>query len=252
MNDPRFDMWLAALERRHLADLQFGEVTRALRALSSNYVERRERLASRSALDTAGKRAAYALYYGPLHALTVNAIVEWLQADRQSFPVLLDLGCGSGAAGVAWAVRLPTPPAIVGVDSLPWSLQEAEFTYRTWGVDGGTRRLDAARAILPRSGDAVLAAWFLNELSDEAREIVRNRLLRGVSLGTAVLIVEPIATRVSPWWDDWTRAFEKVGGRADEWRFDVELPDLVKRLGAAAGLRNDQLKARSIYVGRSR
>ena len=32
----------AALEERHLANLRFSEVTRALRALSSAYVERRE------------------------------------------------------------------------------------------------------------------------------------------------------------------------------------------------------------------
>src|SRR5262245_58859924 len=35
--------WLAALETRHLANLRVSEVTRALRALSSAYVERRHR-----------------------------------------------------------------------------------------------------------------------------------------------------------------------------------------------------------------
>ena len=35
--------WLAALEKRHLSDLTFAEVSRALRALSSTYVERRSR-----------------------------------------------------------------------------------------------------------------------------------------------------------------------------------------------------------------
>ena len=37
-----FDTWLHALDERHLADLTFPEVSRALRALSSAYVERRE------------------------------------------------------------------------------------------------------------------------------------------------------------------------------------------------------------------
>src|SRR5262245_18894492 len=78
----RRDRWLAALEARHLADLRFAEVTRALRALSSTYVERRERLGGQTALNSAGKRAAYAMYYSPLHYFTVAAIVEALGATR--------------------------------------------------------------------------------------------------------------------------------------------------------------------------
>ena len=57
-----FDNWLAALDERHLANLTPSEVTRALRALSSCYVERREKLAHGGALDGAGKRAAFALF----------------------------------------------------------------------------------------------------------------------------------------------------------------------------------------------
>src|SRR6266511_1038147 len=50
-----FDHWVSELEKRHLADLRIAEVTRALRALSSAYVERRHRgtgpLKTRHALD---------------------------------------------------------------------------------------------------------------------------------------------------------------------------------------------------------
>ncbi|HEX2341333.1 MAG TPA: hypothetical protein VHI98_12715, partial [Vicinamibacterales bacterium] len=63
------DQWMRALEARHLIDLQFAEVARALRALSSAYVQRRAALATGAALDGAGKRAAFALFYGPLHFL---------------------------------------------------------------------------------------------------------------------------------------------------------------------------------------
>ena len=42
--DPLTSAWLEALERRHLADLTVSEVSRALRALSSCYVERRDKL----------------------------------------------------------------------------------------------------------------------------------------------------------------------------------------------------------------
>ena len=40
-----FGTWIEALEARHLADLRVPEVTRALRALSSAYVERRHKVA---------------------------------------------------------------------------------------------------------------------------------------------------------------------------------------------------------------
>src|SRR5215203_2848134 len=74
--DARFERWLAALDERHLANLTQSEVTRALRALSSCYVERREKLVSGGPLDSAGKRGAFALFYAPLHFIVVRKIVS--------------------------------------------------------------------------------------------------------------------------------------------------------------------------------
>src|SRR5919197_2916834 len=97
------EQWLAALEERHLANLTRSELTRALRALSSAYVERRRRLAEGAALEGAGKRAAFALFYGPLHYLLVRAIVRALpEAAAGKAATLVDLGSGTGAAGAAW------------------------------------------------------------------------------------------------------------------------------------------------------
>ena len=242
------NLWLTALEERHLANLTFPEAARALRALSSTYVERRERLARRSALDTPGKRAAYALFYSPLHFLTVQSIVRVLRLAETPVRHLFDLGCGAGAAGAAWATELVPPPTVTGLDAHPWALAEAAFTYRACGLRGNTSRGDAARLALPRHVEGVVAGWVLNELSNEAREQVKRELLRAANRRVQVLIVEPIATRVSPWWPDWTEAFAPLGGRADEWRFRVELPDLLKRFDHAAGLRHDELKARSLFV----
>jgi hypothetical protein len=56
--DERFDRWMRGLEARHLADLAFPEVSRALRALSSAYVERRQRLAEGAARGRPRNRAA--------------------------------------------------------------------------------------------------------------------------------------------------------------------------------------------------
>src|SRR5688572_3719893 len=109
-----FTEWLAALETRHLADLRVPEVTRALRALSSAYVERRHTShpsghggSSRQvhgALDTAGKRAAFALFYGPLHFIAVAEVVRRLEAARPGPAKIIDIGCGTGVAGAAWAL----------------------------------------------------------------------------------------------------------------------------------------------------
>ena len=86
---------MEALEARHLAELRFAEVTRALRALSSAYVERRHTGAARGALDSAGKRAAFAMYYGPLHILLIQHIVGALGISPEP-GVVVDLGCGNG------------------------------------------------------------------------------------------------------------------------------------------------------------
>jgi SAM-dependent methyltransferase len=243
-----FDEWLLALEARHLSDLTFSEAARALRALSSTYVERRERLAQKSALDSAGKRAAYALYYSPLHFITMREVLRGLELEHASVRHVLDLGCGAGAAGAAWAA-LTSPPALVtGVDAHPWALAEAAFTYRSFGLVATTKRGDVARTQIPRHVDAIAVGWVLNEVNDEARDAVQHQLLHAHARGAHVLVVEPIATRVSPWWRSWTDVITAAGGRADEWRFRVTLPDLLKRFDRAAHLRHDVLTARTFYL----
>ena len=75
--------FLTALEERHLANLTRSEVTRALRALSSCYVERRGKLESGAPLDGAGKRAAFALFYGPLHFIIISEVLRALDAGNR-------------------------------------------------------------------------------------------------------------------------------------------------------------------------
>jgi hypothetical protein len=66
-----------------------------------------------------------------------------------------------------------------------------------------------------------------------------------------VLIVEPLAGFVAPWWKSWQRAFEGDGGRADEWRFRPALPPIVQKLDRAAGLNHSEITARSLWIGPS-
>lgn len=244
--DDRVDRWIQALEARHLADLTFPEVSRALRALSSAYVERRGRLAQGAALEGAGKRAAFALYYAPLHFLLVREIIRALGVGGVASRGLVDLGCGTGVAGAAWA--LTTGGRIVGIDRHPWALGEAAWTYRVLGVSGETRRADAA-AFVPRERADIVAAFAINEMADEARESLRDRLIEATSRGSRVLIVEPLAKSAVRWWPGWAEAFAKAGGRADEWRFRVKLPAIVAKLDRAAGLDHRELTARSLWLG---
>src|SRR5580765_3333793 len=127
----RFELWLREAEQHHLADLTFSQVSSGLRALSSTYVERRQRLGEGAALDGRGKRAAFALFYGPLHFLVVRAIVQALPDALRAAETatLVDLGCGTGAAGAGWASACERPPRVVGIDRHPWALGESARTY---------------------------------------------------------------------------------------------------------------------------
>lgn len=244
-----FDRWMASLETRHLADLRFADVTRALRALSSAYVERRHRVGDGAALAGAGKRAAFALFYAPLHYLVVRDIVRSLPgATRISSPIT-DLGCGTGAGSAAWAEACERRSAVIGIDRHPWSLDEARQTYREFGLTSRVRMENIATATLPKGPQAFLAAYAINELADSSRDQVMAKLIHRAANGDRLLIVEPMARFVTPWWKQWTAEIERVGGRADEWRFRIELPPIVKKLDSAAGLDHRELTARSLSVG---
>jgi hypothetical protein len=241
-----FAEWLSALEARHLADLRVAEVTRALRALSSAYVERRHVVARGSALDSHGKRAAFALFYAPLHFLVTRHVVSAL--GNETPPSVIDIGCGTGAAGAAWALAAGGVP-VLGIDRHPWAVAEARWTYKQLRLSGRARTGDVTRlpAVRPRTG--VIAAYVLNELAPAARERVEETLVAAASRGASVLVLEPIARLFTPWWDQAARRFEAAGGRADEWRFAVDLPPMLKLLDKAAGLNHDELTARSLYLG---
>ncbi|HET8647978.1 MAG TPA: methyltransferase domain-containing protein, partial [Vicinamibacteria bacterium] len=178
--------------------------------------------------------------------LTVREVVRALGADAPAPTEVLDLGCGTGAAGAAWALSARPSAAVRGVDRSGWAVDEARWTLRRLGLRGEARVGGAEQARLPGRGGAVLAAFTLNELPDAARERLLERLL--AARGVATLVVEPIAVTVSPWWLPWAARVAAAGGRADEWRFRVPLPDLVARLDRAARLDHRQLTARSLWL----
>jgi hypothetical protein len=247
-----FERWFAALERRHLTKLTFPEIRRALAALSSIYVERRERLESGAALEGEGKRAAFALFYSPLHFLTIREIVRSLGLASPSPRRILDLGCGTGAAGAAWALECPEPPSLLGLDRNGWAVSETRWTYSILGLGGEARKGEGMRARLEGRGEAILVAFMVNELSQSDRERLLSRLLETAPEGKRVLVVEPIARRAFPWWEEWSAAFRSAGGRSDDWRFVVELPETLRLLDRATGMDHRELTARSLLLGDER
>jgi len=255
--DDVVERWLAQAEQRYLADLTRPELGRALRALTSCYIERRNKLGSGHALDGRGKRAAFALYYAPLHFLTVREIARTLQPDptrpnltepdRTTPNVVLDVGCGTGAAGAAWG--LVAGAEVRGTDINSWAVAEAEWTYRALGLRGSARRGDVSSLRLPPQPSTVLAAFVVNELPAPDRAAALDRLVDAAGHGHRVVVVEPISRKLTPWWSEWERVFQPVGGRTSEWRFRVELPRLLRDLDKSAGLDHRELTARTLVAG---
>jgi tRNA/tmRNA/rRNA uracil-C5-methylase (TrmA/RlmC/RlmD family) len=243
--------WMSQLEARHLADLQFAEVTRALRALSSAYVERRQTaIAAGRILDSAGKRAAFALYYGPLHFAATRAILERLDAPRADASAprpIVDLGCGTGAVGAAVA-GWTNARRIQGVDVHPWAIEEARATYACFGLDATVTRGSVARVRRPASPSVIVAGYVANELPEHERGSLQRMLLEAVRRGSQLLVIEPISGRAAPWWPDWVEAFTPLGARADAWTLTVAPPELTMRLGDAAGLTPTTTKVRTLAL----
>jgi SAM-dependent methyltransferase len=257
--DRVIDAWVGALLARHTQSLTKPELLKAIRALSVRYVERRADLPRRSAIDSAGKRAAFAAFYAPLHFLTTLNIARALLADEHLVGTILDLGCGSGVASAAWALTLARPCAITGVDTDPWVLEEARWNWRQLGLAGRTRRDDLVRAVAavpsrdrpasPASSASLrMFGWAINEIDARSRTTLLDRLITPTPDAGGLLVIEPIALTVSPWWPEWADRIVSAGGRADTWRIDTPLPPALADLDEAAGFDRDALTARSLWL----
>lgn len=246
--EPRFLGFFEALYARHTQELSFSEVRRALRALSDLYVHKRHKLPSGDVFDGRGKRAAFALYYAPLHFLLIAHIAQHLGAKVCG--TLIDMGCGTGAGGIAWAEAMPGVKTLLGYERNGWASQEANWSWQQFGQHGRAHRGDATAQRLSALGpqDGVIAAFLVNELPQDARAALLESLLAAHARGAAVLIVEPIAKSVADFWPVWQKRFEAVQGRSDTWRIPVQLTPQLRLLDKATGLRHDVLKGRSLYL----
>jgi len=264
--DPKTTAWLDALVARHTAALSPPQFFKAIRALSARYVESRGQLPDRSPTDSAGKRAAFAGFYAPLHFLTMREIVRALTADvpaLKQIETIVDLGCGTGAASAAWALECERPSSIHGIDNDTWPLGEASWNWRQLNVRGSGRRgnlVDAAHHLLERpdrasgrrslEGTAVLLAWSVNELSEAQRDRLFGALTRLAEQRALILVIEPIARGITPWWPQWVEAaaITAPASRAQDWKFASALPPVLAQISDATGFKDRALSARSLLI----
>ena len=244
-----FDAWFAALSERSNKDLTFREIRKALQALSQVYVQRRDKLSRGAALDTRGKRTAFGLFYAPIHFLFTQALLQELNPEKSTVDTIVDLGCGTGVAGAAWAMHTTGSATVQGYDLNRWAVSEARWTYQQLGLRGTAKEVDARKVNLPGRGGALIASYTVNELADQARAQLLRDICSGIDAGMSLLIIEPIAKSPVPWWGEWTAAIEAKGGRADTWNLPIELPDELRKLDRAAKMHHDRIKGRTLWVG---
>jgi len=246
----RVPRYLQAIQDRHFKDLKFSEVTRALRALSSGYVEKREEGGLARALDGRGKRAAFALYYGTTHFLATEALVRELDLGFSGGgrPTLVDLGCGTGVCGAAWALGSESATTVIGADRSSFALHEARWTYQTLRLKAETSRSITETLEAVRRPEGIVIGWTLNELDDERREAIALRLLHWAGKGARLLVIEPVSKRVAPWWDPWVAKFPKATCAVMEKRLRLPLPPKVALLARSAGLSADETVVRVLVA----
>ncbi len=241
-----FDAWLAGAIDRHTADLAFREVRKGVQALSWLYVERRGEVdLAVHTIDGRGKRAALCSYYAPLHFLTTHHALAAVDLDRLGGARrLFDLGAGTGASGAAVARALGVTDA-TAIDRSGFALAEARRSYAAFGLLARTLR-GRLPTVLPRAeaGDVWVLGWSANELAAPERDALLERLVRAIGFGARVVLLEPLAGAVVPWWPAWRNALSPLGVDEIECKVPVALPEWIARLDKASGLDHRVLGAR--------
>src|SRR3990172_8859022 len=207
--------WIVKIQERYGRTLTFPEIRKGVVALSRIYVEERRRIERGAAFDGAGKRAAFACFYSPLHFLLVRKIVSALGAEREPPRRIFDIGCGLAVAGAAWATHCERRPRVVGYEKSSWAADEARWLLATLEIAGRILQKPLQEAPPAGRGDAVVAAYAVNELDATGRARFLDRLLEAGEREASFLVVEPLARRTSPWWPEWREEFLEASCRAD-------------------------------------
>jgi SAM-dependent methyltransferase len=245
--EARFQAWIAAAAGRE--PLRFPEIRKGVQALSARYVEgRKAGGVGAGAFGGAGLRAAFASFYAPLHFLTTFAVASTLPVSfRTGLARVVDLGAGTGAVGAALALAAGGAE-VLALDRSAWALGEARHTFAAFAVSGRTRRVELPAGV-PRlsTSDLVAAGWLLNEGGPALRARLGGVFARALREGARVLVLEPLARGVSPWWDDFAAELAPAGAASALMKWTIERPDWIARLDAAAGLDHREIGARVLW-----
>jgi len=243
----RFLAWIQGVAERQ--PLSTSETRKGVRALSARYVEGRIGPGvGGGALAGAGLRAAFATYYAPLHFLIAFAATVSLPAAfRSGLRRVVDLGTGTGAVGAASALAVGGVE-VFALDRSAWALGEALRTFAALGVRGRTRRVQLPSGV-PRlgPGDLVAAGFVLNECGPEARERLIGLLARALRAQARVLVLEPLARGIAPWWEDLAAELAPAGAGTTVMKWAIERPEWIERLDTAAGLDHREIGARVLW-----
>ena len=190
----------------------------------------------------AGKRAAFALFYGPLHYLLVRRLRK-AAAGRDAD------GAVARRPGWHWRFRRRmggngrSAPRVLGIDRHPWALVEADHLPRIRTERGRSAPTRRPCSDIP---GAHLAAFALNELPEASRDALLSRLSAVERRATACSSSSRLRALSHP--VETAGGCDRVGGRTRrQWRF-VSLPPIVAKLDRAAGLNHRELTARSLWL----
>ncbi|GEP05495.1 methyltransferase [Methylobacterium oxalidis] len=138
--------------------------------------------------------AADAVFFGPDTMRFVSAVLAHLDERDQPVRRAADIGCGSGAAGIAVAKRRPGAETVL-VDINPAALRAARVNARLAGTEGVvTRRSDMLRDVEGDFDLIVSNPPFMIDASERAYRHGGGPLGAGLSLA----VVEAAAERLAP------------------------------------------------------
>ncbi len=164
------------------------------------------------AVEGRGKRAALATYYAPLHFLATQHALARIGPARFG-PVRRVFDSAAEPARRAPPRRACSIAAsVVAIDRSGFALSEARHTYAAFGLLAQTKRAQLPERLpRPAPGDLWVLGWAVNELDERSRNALGERLVRAIESGVRVLLLEPLASGVVPWWPEWGTELARLG-----------------------------------------
>ncbi|SDN54938.1 Methyltransferase small domain-containing protein [Methylobacterium phyllostachyos] len=137
--------------------------------------------------------AADAVFFGPDTMRFANAVIAHLEGRTSPVRRAVDLGCGSGAAGICIAKRAPGAEVVL-VDINPAAMRAARVNARLAGTDGvAVRRSDMLRDVEGLFDLIVSNPPFMIDTAARAYRHGGGPLGAGLSLAVAEQAVERLA-----------------------------------------------------------